>query len=446
MVEGREDSDTTETDFSFKAEELAAQKTALKGRVVALLAIGALTSILAPWPGPLYIYGLLALFMLLGYAAYGVALAPWRKPWHRYAFVTADFALLTFTLLYPNPLVLTDLPPQIALRFGSFIYFFVLLAGLAYLYRPALVLWGGVSAAVSWFVGVVWLLSMPGSVWRVPQDNDSFAGFLILLGDPGFIDLGVRVQEVVVLLITAGLLALAVNRARSIALRQANLAGERTNLARYFPRKTVALLANNINQLSQPREHEAAVLFADIVSFTSWSENRSPRATIAVLREVHGLLTETVFKYDGTLDKFIGDGLMATFGTPEPSDHDAISALAAAVEMVDRFEAWRSTQPKGNGGELKLAIGVHYGPIVLGDIGTRRRMEFAVLGNTVNVASRLEHANREIGSRCVVSEDLVKAAKLESPADAAVMVAKLDRHQPITLRGHSAETPVFVLP
>lgn len=445
MVEGQEENITPETDFSFKAEELAAQKSALWGRVIALLAIAVLTTFLTPWPGPLYIIGLLALFMLLGFAAYRVALSPWRRPWHRYAFVTADFALLTFTLVHPNPLVLTELPPQIGLRFGNFIYFFVLLAGLAYLYRPALVVWGGVSAAISWFVGIVWLLNQPGSVWREPQD-DSVSAFLALLGNPNFIDLGVRVQEVSVLLITAGLLALAVKRARSIALRQANLASERTNLARYFPRKTVALLANNINSLSQPREHKAAVLFADIVSFTTWSEKRSPTATIEMLREVHGMLAETVFRHDGTLDKFIGDGLMATFGTPEPSDRDATSALAAAIEMVDRFEAWRSSGHAGDAGELKLAIGVHYGPIVLGDIGTSRRMEFAVLGNTVNVASRLEHANRDIGSRCVVSEDLVNAAKQESPTESAVVIAKLETHGPLALRGYSATTPVLVLP
>jgi adenylate cyclase len=433
------------SDLSFEAEELAAQKTALIGRTVAILLIAVLTSFLTPWPGPLYLYFLLALFMVLGFAAYRVARAPWRKPWYAFAFVTAEFSLLTFTLIYPNPLVLLDLPPQIGLRFGNFIYFFVLLAGLAYLYRPSLVLWGGLSAAVSWFVGVTWLASLPNAVWRPPVDGD-VAAFLVLIADPNFIDLGVRVQEVAVLLITAGLLAMAVNRARAIALRRANLASERTNLARYFPRKTVDMLARKTSPLSQPREHNAAVLFADIVAFTTWSENRPPAATIAVLREVHGLLAETVFKHDGTLDKFIGDGLMATFGTPEPSRRDAVNALSAAVEMVEVFETWRRSRRAGEGSELKLAIGVHYGPIVLGDIGSNRRMEFAVLGDTVNVASRLENANREIGSRCIVSAGLVEAAKSENPSETAATVAKLDPYGPLALRGHSDAMSVLILP
>ncbi len=432
-------------DLSFEAEELAAQKSALFGRNITLATITVLISILPPWPGPLFYYPLLALFVLLGFAAYQVAKAPWRKPWHRYAFVTADFALLSFALIYPNPLLPIDLPPQVLLNFGNFIYYFTLLAGLTYLYRPGLVVWGGISAATSWIIGILWLLSQPGAEWRPPEGNRDEV-LLATLGNPYFIDLGIRVQEVVILLVTAVLLALAVSRARAIALRQASVASERTNLARYFPRKTVDLLARKTSPLSEPREHKAAVLFADIIAFTSWAEKRSPRETISLLRDIHGLLAETVFRHDGTLDKFIGDGLMATFGTPEPSDRDAINALAAAVDMVQAFDAWRLSQTNGNHRELRMAIGVHYGPIVIGDIGSHRRMEFAVLGDTVNVASRLEHANRSIGSRCVVSADLVAAARTENPSEATRLIGMLHEHGTLSLRGHSEPTPVLILP
>ncbi|WP_136657653.1 adenylate/guanylate cyclase domain-containing protein [Nitratireductor sp. XY-223] len=441
--QGNPDTGHSAAEMSFAAEELAAQRSALSGRVVALLVIAALISVLTPWPGPLFYYPLLVVFMLLGFGAY-LAEARWRRGWLRYAFVTADFALLTFTLLYPNPLVPYDFPPQFALRFGTFIYFFVLLAGLAYVYRPMLVLWGGVSAAVSWAIGVGWLASLPETVIQPPtgESGDQLLGALV---SPYFVDLGIRLQEIMALLITAGLLALAVNRARAIALRQADLASEKTNLSRYFPRKTVELLATKTNPLSEPREHKAAVLFADLVSFTGWAENRSPRDTIGVLREVHAMLAETVFRHDGTLDKFIGDGLMATFGTPEPSDHDAVSALAAAVEMADAFRSWKQTRAGSEAGELELAIGVHYGPIVLGDIGNDRRMEFAVLGDTVNVASRLEQANREIGCRCIVSVALVDAAMAENPTETKIALARLKKHGPLSLRGRTAKTDVLML-
>ena len=430
--------------LTFRAEELAAQKMALWGRIIALAVIAVLSSILAPWPGPIFYYPLLVLFVILGIVAYHAEKAPWRREWHRYAFVFADFALLSFALLYPNPLVPIDMPPQFSLRFGNFIYFFVLLAGLTYLYRPALVLWGGVSAALCWSVGIAILASLPGAVITTPVGDDR-AVLLGTLADPSFIDLGIRLQEVIVLLLTAGMLALAVSRSRSIALRQADLASERTNLARYFPRKTVDLLARRSNPLSQPREHKAAVLFADLISFTNWAEDRPAQETISVLRQVHELLADTVFRHDGTLDKFIGDGLMATFGTPEPTERDAVNALTAAVEMADVFRIWKESKQGTDAGDLELAIGVHYGTIILGDIGTSRRMEFAVLGDTVNVASRLERANREIGCHLIVSTALVEAAEAESPTETATALARLHRHGPLTLRGRSASTEVLML-
>jgi len=445
MNETRDGGDASLADKSFEAEELAAEKTAFYGRVITLCLIAVLITVIVPWPAPLYFYGLLALFLILGIADYRTARAPWRRSWHRYAFVTADFVLLSFTMIYPNPLVMGDLPPPVGLRFGGFIYFFVLLAALTYLYRPGLMLWGGISAAVSWFIGIAWLLSLPDTVW-MPPTSDDLNLFLALLADPNFIDLHTRAQEVSVLLITAGLLAAAVSRARAIALRRADLAGERANLARYFPRKTVDMLARKTSPLLQAREGTAAVLFTDIIAFTAWSEKQSPRALIAVMRQMHGLLTEIVFKHDGTLDKFIGDGLMATFGTPEPTGRDAVNALAAAIDMADAFETWRAGRPVEDGGGLRLAVGVHYGPIVMGDIGIPRRMEFAVLGDTVNVASRLENANRDFGSRCVISADLVEAARSQSPEMTARLLAGLRPHAPIGLRGHSQKMPILVLP
>ena len=166
-----------------------------------------------------------------GFAAYRLARAPWGRPWHQYIFVSIDAALLTFTLLYPNPLIPIDLPVQFNLRNGVFIYFFVILSGLAYVYRPQLVLWCGISTAVFWLAGVLWILVLPDTVWQI-EASDDFDTMLKTYMLPSFVDIGVRLQEVVVFLIVAGLLALAVSRARAIALRQASLAQERANLAR----------------------------------------------------------------------------------------------------------------------------------------------------------------------------------------------------------------------
>lgn len=433
-----------ESDYSLRSEELAAQKSALRGRLIALATIAPLLVLVIPWPGPLFTVSLIAILSALGWSAWRIQLSSWDRPWFQYAFVTADFVVVTIAALYPNPLLPVELPPQFSLRFGSFIYFFILLAGLAYVYQPKLVLWGGISAAVCWSVGVLLLIAMPETIWH-QSNNPSVEEIAQRISSLHFIDVSVRVQEVVVMLVVSGLLALAVKRSRSVAMRQASLASERSNLARYFPKKTAEMLAERSNPFSTPSEHNCAVLFADLVGFTTWSEKHNPAQTIELLRDVHGILADVIFSHEGTLDKFMGDGLMATFGTPEPTSKDASNAIAAMRDMANAFEAWKSAPSNILADDLKLAIGVHYGPVVIGNIGSEQRLEFAVLGDTVNVASRLEAATREIGCRCLVSGDLVEAAKGEGEVNAEELVAELQPHDPIQLRGRAEKIEVLFL-
>lgn len=428
----------------FRVEELAAQRTAAIGRTVAMAAIAVMLTVLTPWPAPVYYYFTLSTFVAFGWVAYGTARSSWGRPWHQYIFVVVDFTLLTFVICYPNPLSPDDIPPQLALHGDSFKYFYVLLAGLTYIYQARLVLWGGVAACAAWMTGVGIVIARPETVWRLAP-NETLDGYMRDLANPFFVNVNFRIQEVLVFLIVAALLALAVKRARTIALRQIKLAQQKNNLARYFPRKTVEILANKTDALSQPREHNAAVLFTDLVGFTTWSERHSPAEVIELLREVQSLITAIVFRHDGTLEKFMGDGVMATFGTPSPTDHDASNALAAAIEISAAFEEFRLSKPVGEGRNLKLAVGAHYGPIVLGDVGTEQRLEFAVLGDTVNVASRLEQATRPSGCMGLVSADLVNAAVLEDREGVQNAKTQLSEIAPIQLRGRDAMTQVFAI-
>ncbi len=430
--------------LSFRDEEVAAQRAAFRARAFALIGVAALITMLTPWPGPVFYWGLLVLFFVIGYLGYLVSKSPWGRPAHHYAVVFVDFALLAFTLTFPNPLAPFDLPPQASLRFGNFIYFFFLLASLAYVYRPRLVLWGGFSGAVCWTVAVTWLATLPDTVLDAPGDNVAEV-FLRLMADPYFVYINVRVQEVGVLMLTAALLALAVKRMRLIAIRKVEAAEQRANLARYFPSQTADLLADKENPFTTPREQQAAVLFADVVGFTTWSETQPPARTIAYLREMHGLLAETIFQRHGTLDKFIGDGLMATFGTPAPGERDATNALHAALDMADRFEAWRATLSEADGGGLSLAIGVQFGPVVVGDVGAESRLEFATLGDVVNVASRLEAATRQHGCRVLVGRALVERVRREAPDDAEVLLGRLEEIGDIAIRGRAAPEFVYAL-
>ncbi len=428
------------------SEELDAQRVAMMGRSLALLACAMLVTIVSPWPAPIYIYGLLGLFALLGWAAYRTARHYPERVGYQYAFVAADFALLTFTILFPNPMSPVDLPPQFQFRFGTAMYFFLLISSLAYVYRPGLILWGGISAAASWLIGFVVVLSLPDTIWREPaveMTPEGAAEFADVFLDVHFVSLDVRLQEVALFLICAALLSLSVKRSRALLVRQVQTARERANLSRYFPRKTADLLASNEETFDIPREHNAAVMFVDLVSFTPWSQRHGARTTIEVLRQIHALVADVVFKHDGTLDKFIGDGVMATFGTPDPDNSDPARAVGAAIDILNAFSEWRSSGSVIDTENLQLSVGLHYGPVIIGNVGNEKRLEFAVLGDTVNIASRLEHATRTVGCQGLISKSVFDAIPETERKNIQANTAVLKREPSIALRGVSRKLPVY---
>ena len=197
-------------------------------------------------------------------------------------------------------------------------------------------------------------------------------------------------------------------RFNRLLLDNAALERERTNLSRYFSPNVVAQLSRNDEPLKQVQSHNVAVLFVDIVGFTRFAADRHPTEVIAFLRGFHQRMETEVFRHQGTLDKYLGDGLMATFGTPVAGPRDAANALACAQAMIAAMEIWNGERAAAGEEPLRLSVGVHFGPVVLGDIGANR-LEYAVIGNTVNVASRLESLSRPLGARLVVSDHLREA-------------------------------------
>lgn len=424
------------------AEEAAGRRLALRGRTIALVVVGFLIMALAPFPDVIYYELLIAVFIVAGYGRDAVERFGLFRWWQPYLQIAMDSALLAFTLVAPNPLAEVALPIQMNIRSGNFIYFFILLVGLAFSYQPKLVIWGGVTGALAWGVAVAWVSVLPNTILSLPEEATADA-IMSRLALSNYVDLNQPLRDIVVFLIVAALLAVVVQRSRELVLRQATLERERGNLARYFPPATVDRLARQDTSLAQVREQDAGVLFADLVGFTHWAERHAPAEVIGLLREVHARLEEAVFRHHGTLDKFIGDGLMATFSTPDPGPRDAINAISCLRSIVDDFEAWNGRRAHRGKRPIQIAVGLHYGPVVVGNIGTDRRLEFAVLGDTVNVASRLEAVTREIGAAAAVSDVVIAAARRESPEEAEHLLAGFVPRGAITLKGR--DQPVEVL-
>ena len=363
--------------------------------------------------------------------------------WPELFLIFCDLALITLLTVVPNPLSAANWPIGMQFRFDTFIYFFVFLATatLAYSWRTVVAM--GFWTSAVWAIGVGWAYLQPETHAALSERVRAAVGSDVRMFDiinPASIGIPERFQEIIVFLIVAMTLALAVRRSNALLISHAGIERERTNLARYFSPNVVEQLSGNDEPLKQVRTQNVAVLFADIVDFTAYADGRSPIEVIGTLRLFHERMEREVFRHGGTLDKYLGDGLMATFGTPFASDCDAVNALRCAQAMIGSIGELNLERKNRSEPPIRVSIGLHYGEVVLGDIGLNR-LEFAVIGTAVNAASRLETLTREFGCALVASDDLVQRARTETDSSNADFMLLVEK-PPRTIRG--LEQPVGI--
>ena len=190
----------------------------------------------------------------------------------------------------------------------------------------------------------------------------------------------------------------------------ARRAGVERDLSRYLPGEIAKSIAEGRHKLALGGERKhVTVLFADVVAFTPFAERASPEVAVGFLNELFSLLSEIVFRHGGTLDKFIGDSVMAIFGAPNPQDDAAERALATAEDMHRFVEASAGQWKEKYGFDVKLAIGVSTGEALVGNLGSEARLEYTAIGDVVNVAARLEGLARP--GQTLVTGEVTKAAE-----------------------------------
>lgn len=185
----------------------------------------------------------------------------------------------------------------------------------------------------------------------------------------------------------------------------------RQRLERYHSPAVVQHLMNTgtlINDRLPPVEREISILFADIVGFTAMSERLSPPEIARLLNNFFEEMLQEVFGEGGTLDKFIGDCIMAFFGAPEPQPDHADRAVAAALGMLNRLDELNANNSLGE--PLQLRISINSGKAIIGDVGSSKRVDYTVLGSTINLAARMEGIC--LPGECVVSEATYKLLRL----------------------------------
>jgi len=180
-------------------------------------------------------------------------------------------------------------------------------------------------------------------------------------------------------------------------------------------------------------ERDITAYFSDIQGFTSISEKLTPTELVELLNEFLTEMTNIILKYEGMVDKFEGDAIIALFGAPNDIDNHAEAAVKAAIDMQKRLIELREKWKLSNKPELWMRIGLYTGPAVVGNMGSENRMDYTMMGNTVNAASRLEGVNKIYGTYTMIGETTREAAGNSVFTRELDMVSVVGKHEPIRI-------------
>lgn len=428
-------------------EELKGLAYMFGGRLAAL-AVLALWAAMLPFERSVGYLSAIAAFALLGALPYLLARRGYGRTSILAVFLMLDAAILTYVLVVPPPFYVEGWTAQLNLRLPNFLYLGIFLVGMSLSYSPWLVMSAGIAAIVAWSTGFLWVASLPDTLLTTSRQSlDSGMSSDAVISrflDPTSVSLTSFINQIVFLGLLTLILTATVWRSRHLVRRQVAAESERASLSRYFSPNIVRELSANAGALARPVVQPAAILFADMVGFTRLTERMEPEALIDLLREFHSRLAGVTFANGGTIDKYIGDAIMVHFGTPRPRDDDAVRALTCAGAMIAEIERWNAERARDGQEPIEIGIGLHFGEVVVGNIGHARRLEFTALGDAVNVASRLERLTRDVGTRLMVSDDVICAVE-SCGCEPTTIVEGLRPDRTQTIRGRLRPVTVWSL-
>jgi adenylate cyclase len=231
----------------------------------------------------------------------------------------------------------------------------------------------------------------------------------------------------------SGIAAVAIENGRyAERIRREALA--RSNFERFFAPALAARIAGSPDALQLGGEkRRVTILFADIRGFTSLSEGMPPEALAGLLSEYFTAMVECVFRHGGTLDKFIGDAIMAQWGAPVAEEDDADRALAAAFDMLASLERLNARWRNEDRPELRVGLGLNTGEVFAGYVGSDRRLEYTILGDAVNVASRI--CSAAAGGEVLMTEEMLVALRTRPAVQERTAMELRGKRHPVRVYG-----------
>ena len=324
-------------------------------------------------------------------------------------FLTAlDIALLmvliwSFHIQYEQP-------PSFYLKAPTLFHIFIFISLRALRFEPRFVIATGIFAAIGWAVMLTYaVFAAPGGDMMITRNYITYLTENAIL-------IGAEFDKIIAMLMVTAVLAFAVMRARNLLIDAVTGQTAARDLSRFFDQSVARKIQSSENALTAGEgvTREAAVLNIDIRGFSKLAATIDADQVMAILGAYQQRLVPIIQAHGGTIDKFMGDGIMATFGASEPSDSYAADALRAVDALAAEMAAWdtRGTALAGfDPGTINLAVAT--GPVVFGAVGTGDRLELTVIGSTVNLSAKLEKFNKQTGSTALATEEAVELARTQ---------------------------------
>jgi adenylate cyclase len=343
----------------------------------------------APVPVTLGAYALFTALRLL--LAYRGAL----RTWFLTISVVIDIVVLMVTIWSFH--LQYDQPPTLYLKAPTLLYVFIIISLRALRFDPRWVILTGTSAALGWLVLVVYALHGGSMSAVLTHSYVEYATSLKLL-------VGAEVDKIVSIVMVTAVLAVVVERARRLFVRSVADEAAAIELSRFFA-PDVAETIIDADEAIRPGVgllRTAAAMFIDLRGFTTLS-TMEPTSLVGMLGEYQALVVPIIRSHRGSVITYLGDGIMVTFGATRESNTCAADALAATEELVEALRLWAEGRRVKNLPSPEAGIGVAWGTVIYGAIGTEDRLEYAVIGDPVNRAAKLQALTKTLGARALVA-------------------------------------------
>ena len=289
--------------------------------------------------------------------------------------------------------IIYDAPASVYLKSPLYFYSFVLIALRTLRFQPAWVIYTGLLCAAGWAV-LSYIASQETQAY-----TDSYVSYLV----SDSFSVTAELDKIMALVMSTLFLALSQGFAQRSIIESARTEHSIKNLSRFFDSSVLTKILDQEEGLRAERRR-ASIMMVDMRGFTKLTQSHNPRLMVELLRDYQNFVAEIIRTYNGSIDKFIGDGILVSFGAPQPASYHAYDCLQAGKKILDRHKTWQSERKQKALPAPSIGVGIATGDVIFGIMGDENHFECTVLGNAVNKAAKLESATKDFRCRLLSDE------------------------------------------